>query len=187
MARVHQVATRRVGKRGEYVLRCHRCGQPIEYGAPYKWFKLKQARGGIKRAFHPSCEIRASDRTTSAMGQVWDAQARFDAYACGSVDELHTALEELAGVVREVEAEYREKVENMESGFGHRTSQADELEERAEALEAWADELEEWEPSEADEPEQEEGQDDGEHEDAVDAWLDEIRGEADSLASECPV
>jgi hypothetical protein len=175
-----------VGKRGAYSLRCYRCGQEIEYGQPYKWFKLKQARGGVKRSYHPGCEIRASDRTTSALGQVWDAQAEFDAYSCDSVDELHAGLEALASVVRDVEAEYREKVENMESGFGHRTSQADELEERADALEAWADELEEWEPNEADPPEQEEDEDDDEHADAVDAWLDEIRGEASGLADECP-
>lgn len=187
MARVHTVQSRRVGKRGEYVLRCTRCGQPIEYGQPYVWFKQKAARGGVKKSFHPGCPIRPSDRTTSRMGQVWDAQAEFDAYACDSIDQLHSALEELAGVVREVEAEYRESVENMEAGFGHRTYQADELEEKAEALEAWADELEEWEPQEPDEPEQEDGQDDDEHQEAVDAWLDDARGSADSLAQECPV
>lgn len=190
MARVHQVAKRRVGKRGEYVLRCHRCGQEIEYGQPYKWFKLKQARGGIKRAFHPDCPIRPSDRTTSRMGQVYDAQQEFDAYACETPEELQGALGILAEVVTSVAEEYRESVENMESGFGHRTSQADELEERAQELEDWAEQMQEWEPSEADPPERddyEEG-DDGEqeHEDAVDAWLDEIRGEADSLAQECP-
>lgn len=191
MARVHQVNARRVGQRGEYVLRCHRCGGEIEYGQPYKWFKLKQARGGIKRSYHPDCPIRPSDRTTSRMGQVWDAQAEFDPYSYESPEELLTGLEALADVVQGVADEYRESVESMESGFGHRTSQADELEERAEALESWADELREWQPSEADPPERddyEEG-DDGEqeHEDAVDAWLDEIRGEAASLAEECPV
>lgn len=76
---------------------------------------------------------------------------------------------------------------SRKSGFGHRTYQADELEEKAEALEQWADELEGWEPSEEEQPEQEEGQDKDEYQDAVDAWLDEARGEADSLAGQCPV
>lgn len=187
MARVHHVAKRRVGKRGEYVLRCTRCGQPIEYGQPYKWFKMKQARGGIKKSYHPDCEIKMADRSTSRLVPIWEAQQAFDTGSCDTVDELRAALEELAQVVRDVEQEYRESVENMEAGFGHRTYQADELEERAEALEGWADELEEWEPSDSEAPEQEEGQTDEEHEEAVDAWLDEIRGEADGLASECPV
>lgn len=190
MARVHTVAKRRVGKRGEYRLTCRACGGEIAYGQPYKWFKQKRARGGVKISYHPGCPILPSHRTTSRMGQVYDAQAEFDAYSCEGVDELKVGLEVLAEVVVSVADEYRESVENMEAGFGHRTSQADELEERAEALEAWAEELQEWEPSEESPPEREdfpEGEDgENEHADAVDAWLDEIRGEADSLAGECP-
>jgi hypothetical protein len=190
MARVQHVARRRVGKRGEYVLRCHRCGQGIEYGQPYKFFRLKQARGGIKRSFHPDCPILPSDRTTSRMGEVWDAQASFDARSAEDQEELRGQLETLAETVMMVAQEYRDSVESMEAGFGHRTYQADELEERAEALEGWAEELQEWEPDE-ELPEREdypEGSDgDEEHADAVEVWLSDIRSAADSLASECPV
>jgi hypothetical protein len=191
VATLHTVLRRRVGKSGEYVLSCHRCHQPIEYGQPYRWFKLKQARGGIKRAFHPGCPIRPSDRTTSRLGQVWDAQDAFDAYVADSAAELQGMLELLAETVTGVADEYRESVDAMEQGFGHRTSQADELEERAQALDVWAEDLQEWEPSVSEPPDRDdfpEGEDgDEEHAEAEEAWLEEIRSEADGLARGCPV
>jgi hypothetical protein len=190
MARLHQVKVRRVGKRGEYTLRCAACQGEIGYGEPYKWFKRKAARGGVKMSYHPACPIPPSHKTTSRMGLIFDAQLLLYFPACGSVEECQAMLQDFAGIVREVAEEYRESVSSMEEGFGHRTSQADELEERAEALEDWAESLEDWEP-EDDEPERDdypEGDDgDDEHEEDVAHWLDDQRDAAASLADECPV
>jgi len=180
MARVHQVAKRRIGRRGAYALRCQSCGGEIEIGEPYKWFKMKQARGGIKKCYHPDCPIPPSHRTTSRLGEIWDAQAALDFYSAEDVDALQALLSDLADAVQSVADQYRGSVTSMEEGFGHRTGQADELEARAEALEGWADELRDWEPD-ADEPGADADEDEREQ------WLEEIRSEASSAAEECPV
>lgn len=186
MARVNTVAKRRVGKRGAHELRCLTCGQPIEYGQPYKWFKQKQARGGVKKSYHPDCAIPPSHRTTSRMGTIYDAQAALDFSGCESVDDLQAALQDFAQVVRDVGEEYRESVSNMEEGFGHRTSQADELEERAEALEGWADDLDSWEPD-TELPELPEEEADDEAREEYESALDTIRDEARDATDEVPV
>ena len=145
MAQTHHVAARRVGTRGAYDLNCRACGQPIQIGEPYKWFKQKQARGGIKKCYHPGCTIPPSHRTTSRMGTIWDAQADLSLDGCESLDDISTAMQEFAETVREVGNEYTESADNMESGFGHETEQSQEIRERGEGLETWAEELESWE------------------------------------------
>jgi phage/plasmid-like protein (TIGR03299 family) len=74
MARTHHVKARRVGKKGEYALNCLTCGKPIEYGQPYQYFTMKLSYGGVKKSYHVGCEIPQSHRTTSRMGEIYDAQ-----------------------------------------------------------------------------------------------------------------
>lgn len=184
MAQTHYVNSRRVGKRGEYTLRCTDCGGEIAYGDPYKWVKVKRAYGGVKLSFHPNCTIRHSHVSTSRLAVIWDAQREFDLSGLEAAPDIEAAMQDFAAIVREVSDEYRESVSAMEEGFGHRTYQADELEERAEALEAWADELEQWDGSEVDEPEDDEP-DEGSEE--WDTYRDDLRDSAQSLVDECPV
>jgi len=166
-------------------LNCTRCGQPIEYGQPYKWFKMKTTYGGIKKSFHPDCQILASDRTTSRMGQIWDAQP--DIGAAETVSDIQAELQSFAEVVRSVSEEYTESADNMESGFGHSTYQSDELREKGEALESWADELENWSFNGDEEPTQDEGESDDDYEQRVEDWRQEIRDEAQGEVDNCPV
>ena len=171
MAQTHHVAARRVGTRGAYDLNCRACGQPIEIGQPYKWFKQKQARGGIKKCYHPGCEIPPSHRTTSRMGTIWDAQAALSLDGCESVEDIATEMQSFAETVREVGTEYTESADNMESGFGHETEQSSELRDRGEQLESWADDLESWEFSGDSELDPEDYQTTGsDFSEAVKAW-----------------
>ena len=147
MARTHQV------KKSQKQHRCSACGQPIEIGQPYKWFKMKLARGGVKKSYHETCTIPPSHRTTSRMGTIWDAQAALDLSGAESFEAIRDELTAFAETVREVANEYTESADNMESGFGHATYQSDELREKGEALESWADDLDQWEFS-GEEPDQ---------------------------------
>jgi len=165
MARTHEV------KKSQKQHRCSACGQPIEVGQPYKWFKMKLSRGGIKKSYHETCTIPPSHRTTSRMGIIWDAQAAVDFSAAEDFDGIRQELETFAETVREVAEEYNESAQNIEDGFGHATYQSDELRERGEALESWADEIEQWdfsgeEPDEGDY----ETTDDEAYEAAVGEW-----------------
>lgn len=195
MARVHHVKKRTIGKRGERELNCSTCRQPIEYGDPYKWFKRKSAYGGTVFAYHPDCQIRPSHRTTSRMGEIYDAQEDFDISGAESVDDIRSDVESFAQIVRDVAEGYRESQENMESGFGHATSQSDELGEKADELENWADELEsvdldDEEPTE-DDIEDDETDTAEERKDAlaeaVENWLEEQRDKARDAIGNCPV
>jgi len=193
MARTTFVKARRVGKKGAYELRCNGCGQPIEIGQPYKWFKMKTTYGGIKRSYHPDCEIPPSHRTSSRMGEIYDAQATLgkDLEAAQDFDGIREALEAFSSVVREVGEGYTESADNMEEGFGHETYQSQEIRERAEGLESWADEIDSWDFS-GDEPDQDDFKclDQEAYDEAHKAWedeepsVDESEEDEDELASQ---
>jgi hypothetical protein len=185
MARTHDVKARRVGKKGAYELRCNYCGQPIEIGQPYKYFTMKMSYGGVKKSYHAHCKIPPSHRTTSRLGEIWDAQAALDFSECNTEEDCQGVLNDLAETVRSVAEEYSDSVSSMEEGFGHSTYQSEELQERVELLEGWADQLESFQSSES-EPSSEE---DDEDEESVSEWetfREGLREEAQSLADECP-
>lgn len=210
MARTHYVKSRRVGKKGEYVLRCQTCGESIEYGAPYKYFTMKMSYGGVKKAYHEACSIPASHRTTSRMGEIYDAQEALDLDACEDTDAMQAELASFAEAVRSVAEGYQESADNMESGFGHSTYQSEELAERASSLEDWADTLESVDFEEFEEPgdelrmeicetlPQEDDESEEDYDERIDAevevrtdelrdeWLSEQRDLAQQATDECP-
>jgi hypothetical protein len=187
MAQTHTV------KAAQKAQRCNTCGQPIEVGQSYKWFKMKLARGGVKKSYHPGCNIPPSHRTTSRMGQIWDAQevASNGIFGAESLADIEAELQSFAEAVRSVGEEYTESADNIESGFGHETFQSTELRERGEALDSWADDLENWEFTGDEEPDEEtyepENEDDDTFEDAHQAWLDNVQQEASGEVDNCPV
>jgi len=191
MAQTHYVKQRGKGHKGPHPeLRCQSCGKPIEVGQPYKWFKMKLSRGGVKKSYHTDCQIPPSHRTTSRMGQIWDAQAGLQIDGLETLDEIQTELQSLAESVREVAEGYTESASNIESGFGHQTEQGYELEDKGQQLESWADDLESFdfsdeEPQREDFDEGDDGQD--EYETEREQWLDNMRSEAQNEADNCPV
>jgi hypothetical protein len=188
MAQTHTVA------KSQKEHRCSACGQPIEVGQPYKWFKMKLARGGVKKSYHPGCNIPPSHRTTSRMGAIYDAQAALNLSGCETVEDVQSELQSFAETVREVAEGYAESADNIESGFQHETYQSQELREKSESLESWADELEQWEFSGDAEPVQdeedvpdEEPESDDDYEARLDTWRDEVRDDAQNEVDNCPV
>lgn len=126
--------------------RCHGCGQPIEAGRPYKWFKIKQQYGGIRRDFHADCRIRSSMMTTSPTRQalayaqeaVEDAMADTSKFALADYAQV---VRDYAEAIRELGEMKRESAQNLEEGFGHPTYQSEELEQAADSCDSMADEL----------------------------------------------
>lgn len=166
---------------------CSTCGQPIQAGTPYKWFKRKLSYGGVRYNYHAGCAIKPSHQTSSAMGQIYDAQedAGNDVQAAGTAEDVTSAVHALAEVVREVAAEYQEKASNMEDGFGHPTEQSEELQDKGDQLDSWADDLESFDADDAytdayDEPDEPDLTDDPEGE-AAQAYDDEVE-QAESVA-----
>lgn len=139
--------------------KCDKCGKEIKPGDPYKWTKPKSGPyGGSMRVRCAACPTWRPSETTSspALGTLYAAQEAFDDALANveSVDDIRSALEELAEGVREAGQVYEESADNMEQGFGHETSLSEELKEKAEALSSAADEienadLEDWDEDEA--------------------------------------
>lgn len=196
MARTHVV------KSGKKARRCQACGQQIEVGQSYKWFKMKLTYGGVQKSYHVDCAIPRSHRTSSQhLGTLWDAvdTAESEVDNCESVEGLESVLSAAAEGVREASEGYRESAENIESGFGHPTYVSDELNEKADEIEQFADSLEDVDFDEFDEDDARENAtaaldneeaDDEEIAAAVeelrDEWLEEQRSKARDALSDCP-
>lgn len=130
-------------------LKCGKCGEEIKVGDPYKWVKPKSGPyGGSKRYRCQTCPVwRPSELTSSsALAEVYAAQETAeDAVAewdREDADALRAILEDLAEGIRSGAQVYEESADNMESGFGHETTQSEELREKAEMLNGSADEIE---------------------------------------------
>lgn len=194
---------------------CIKCGTEIKAGDPYKWFANLIGRSSIKKKFCASCQIRPSDMTTSPhLGALYSAIENAEDELAASpgpvtLDDFATILRTCGEAVREAGEGYTESAEAIVEGFGHETSQSEEIAEKAQELESFADELD----SAADEiesiedPDAEEndflGDFDGETDDEgkpldadefeefVEAKRQERRDEADSMVndalSNCPM
>jgi len=157
---------------------CGACGKVIEIGQPYKWAK---GRYTAKKIRCEKCLFKPSDLTSSKMGTIYDAQEdaqkNIDGWdgEDGSVDDLRSALEELASVVNEVAEEYRDSASSV-NDVVQNNPMAEEWEEKADSLESWAGELEGASLEDYDE----------DNEQSKDDWVEEQRSEARGVVENCP-
>src|SRR5207344_2672496 len=56
-------------------------------------------------------------------------------------DDVQSALDDAGSSIEEIAGQKKEGAENIESGFGHSTSQSEELEQMADDLESWASDV----------------------------------------------
>lgn len=138
--------------------KCETCTNEIVPGSPYKWVKPKIGPfGGPKRIRCQDCpDWRPWDLSNSLSAQLSRVSHEFQDRLTGvdSVDDVKQALSEVADEIRGIAEDKRESAQNMEEGFGHATSQSDDLNETADNLDSWADEIESAEPPEFPEPEE---------------------------------
>ncbi len=141
MARLTHVKAARARKEGREPYACGRCSKTIEVGDSYYWWAH---RLGASSQRHNRCEEHRPRPSEMQMSPYRaQAYAASESIDDAEIEDLPAALTDAAESVREDVAEaLRESAQNIEEGFGHPTSQSEELEERAEAFETWADELE---------------------------------------------
>jgi hypothetical protein len=136
----------RVAKAQKAQGNCGACHQPVEVGEPYNWIKN---RFGPKRVKHARCgSFRASEMTTSdKLSRLYAAQESIEDFEFSgdegddNLDDARSVMEAAADEAEQVGEEYRESASNIEDGFGSRTYQCDELDEKADACDEWADTL----------------------------------------------
>lgn len=140
MARLHFVKSARVGK-GKARPKCGSCSNVIEVGQPYYWWANRIGRSSSK---HFRCEGHRPKPSEMAGSQYQQASLAAqeevtDALGSDDLSDLSAALEGVADTIESDCAEaLRQSAENIEEGFGHATSQSDELRERADAFDEWA-------------------------------------------------
>lgn len=121
---------------------CGRCGDPIPVGAPYVHWSFRFG-GKYKRCAKPSCAPRASEltqnETRSAAYALTEEEIAFDNY-----DDFEEAVQDYAQrILDEVLETIQEKMDNIESGFGHTDLDAYyNLEEQYGEVEQWAENVE---------------------------------------------
>jgi hypothetical protein len=136
---------------------CERCHSKLVIGAKYRVVAIKTAFGGYDRFRCMECPSWApwelSNSLSARIQQIQSEVVDGDQWTCQ--EDAEARAEELAEMIRELASEKEEAAQNMEDGFGHSTSQSEEIAEQAQQLNEWADSVEE-SGSDADFPEPEE-------------------------------
>lgn len=190
---------------------CKHESREIAVGTPYKWI---EPSGSYIRNRHADCPTwnvwEYSSSLSARIAQITDEQPEDFA----SAEDATTWLEGKAQEIRDLAEEKRESSENIVEGFGHETTQSEDLAQIADDLESWADEVEGTDLPEFPENEEIECDDcegTGHHEDqpddpecetcegkgttegedpteeAVSEWNDEVRSLIEDALSNCPV
>lgn len=111
-------------------------------GMPYKW--VQPDRFNPKRVRCVDCpdwhiwEVKYTLDTRLAQ-VAYDFQQLIK--QANEPDDVQEALDAAAEAIEEIAGERREGAENIEAGFGHSTTQSEEMAEQADSLEQWAGEI----------------------------------------------
>lgn len=192
---------------------CESCNKSIEVRSPYKYIDIKTS------AYSSHTRYRCGDCSD---WMIWEysnslsariAEIDFNARnAIGGVDDKDAAigvLSETADSIRELADEKQESAQSLEDGFGHSTSQSEELAQQAEDLTAWASEVENAEIPDDPDPEEVDcetcdgtgqiieegdcpdcdgqGHPDEATEEQLDTWRDEVTSALETVLDSCPV
>lgn len=152
MARTEFIKSARKTKTGARPT-CCTCDEPIAVGQSY--YRNQPSRFSGAYSWHVDCAppapsaLESNDKRARAMEAFEAAAAELAGLDPGSYAESDALLadvgqiiEDCATGVREAAEMWTESADSIEDGFGHSTSQSDELREHAEVYEGVADEVE---------------------------------------------
>lgn len=194
---------------------CECCRKPLEVGQPYKHVTPKGSGKRVRCGACPTWEPwDLSNALWARLAELQHDYAR-EFTEEDEEDDVTSALAEAAEAIREIAEEKREAAENLREGFGHDTSQSEELDGIADELEAWADDVEYADvptkpeaPDEVEDPgeEPEDGTDErraayeeareefeayleamSEYQSDVEAWVEEANEAYNEALDACPV
>lgn len=169
------------------------CAHPtreIAVGAPYKWIEPSGQRIRNRHADCPTWNVWEYSSSLSArISQIQEEGGLGD---FDTVEEAQQWASDKAQEIRDLAEEKRESASNIEEGFGHSTSQSDELNDIADSLDGWADDVEgvDLPELEEDDEDADEDEDDSEEEQAemkIEEWKDAVREALENVMNECPV
>lgn len=125
---------------------CDKCAKEIPVGSPYKHISIKtgprSSRTLVRCDGCPAWHVWEYSNSASARTAQIIHEAQESLYSAESSDDATSALQDAADQARELAEEKREAAQNIEDGFGHATSQSEELTDLADQLEDWATSME---------------------------------------------
>jgi hypothetical protein len=125
---------------------CDRCSETIRLGMSYKHISIKTgpttSRKLIRCDMCPTWHVWEYSNSVSARCAQIVHEAQEALGDVTTTDDVTDVLQTAADAARELAEEKREAAQNIEDGFGHATSQSDELTDLADQLEDWAASLE---------------------------------------------
>ena len=134
-----KLKTQRAAKEYE----CEACREQILRGESYISYKVGfRSRYVHRRHDLPGCRPKPSERESSLVADCYAAQEDFEAGTYESVDDIESAMQEVAERFREVAQQY-DDASTDENGTEWNVEAA----ERRDIVEAAADELDGWSPS----------------------------------------
>lgn len=148
MPRVH----RRVkSTRGRPEFPCRSCNEPIKAGEAF--FTWKKRYGGTSYLHVSHGYPKPSMLSNRKTAVIEDAIQDFPTSA-ESIEDIQSAMQEIASIAQEVGSEYEDSADNMPESL-QQGYQAEAMREVGQELESWAGEVESWEPA-TDEPTEDE-------------------------------
>lgn len=124
---------------------CDITGGEILPGQGYMWIKPKSGPyGGRQRnrhAQHPAWQVWDYSNSLSAQVARIEHDATDAVDGVETEDDVQSLLDDAADQITELAEAKRESAQNIEDGFGHPTSQSEELESQADELEGWAEDV----------------------------------------------
>lgn len=128
------------------LLTCDKCSAGIGVGTSYKRMAIKtgpySSRTLVRCDECPTWQVWEYSHSTSARLAQIVHTAREATNGAEDPDTVRLALGEAGDAIREIAEEKRDNAQNIVDGFGHETSQSEELINLAEELEQWADDIE---------------------------------------------
>lgn len=125
---------------------CDQCTKPIEVGSPYKHISIKTGPTSSHKLVRcnlcPTWDVWEYSNSASARCAQIVHEAETALADVTTADDASDALQVAADAARELAEEKRESARNIEDGFGHSTTQSEELTDLADQLEDWAANLE---------------------------------------------
>lgn len=120
--------------------KCGRCGDPLPAGSGYQyWVPGFRSRYKKVRCLKPECTPTPAERETSKAATILFAQEAFNRQIneLDNVDDIESAVAEVAEAVTEVRDEYQEALDSWENGNEQLQEKVDHYEEQAQEIEYW--------------------------------------------------
>jgi hypothetical protein len=126
--------------------KCSKCGDVIKEGQTYRhWafrFGGKRVRCAKSECYPKQSDLTSNEQLSALYAANEGAEEDLADWKSDEIGDLEAIRDNLASQVEEVASGYREKADNIESGFGHSTSVSDELTEKADEVDSYQQEIE---------------------------------------------